>query len=204
MILGLLVVLILANRGLCSSVENFTNTVSYIAPTNFYMFDYSHDDYPAPFTIGGSLIEYNDNANSPDPNSTIQFDLAMACYSIGQDGVKFFEAKPSDLKKDFENYYRDVFTNMPPAKIGKLDGLATVSSTASMPGAMGTLLFHSSWIQIETNIVVKVTVNSYNAQVFNSLTNSLKSIKIDKRKILKIAASQFQKGIALPFPRMAK
>jgi hypothetical protein len=89
MILGLLVVLILANRGLCSSVENFTNTVSYIAPTNFYMFDYSHDDYPAPFTIGGSLIEYNDNANSPDPNSTIQFDLAMACYSIGQDGVNF-------------------------------------------------------------------------------------------------------------------
>ena len=51
MILRLLVVLILTNRGLCSSVENFTNTVSYIAPTNFYMFDYSHDDYPAPFTI---------------------------------------------------------------------------------------------------------------------------------------------------------
>src|ERR1039457_3516835 len=172
--LGLLVMLILTNRGLCSSVDNFTNTVIYTAPTNFYMYDYSHDDFPDLFTIGGSLIEYDANVSSPDPDSTIQFGLAMACYSIGQGGVKFFETKPSDLEKDFENYYRDVFTTMPPAKIGKLDGLVTVSSTASMPAAMGTWLFHSSWIQIETNIVVKVTVNSYNAQVFNSLTNSLK------------------------------
>ena len=200
----ILMLLILTSRALCSSVENFTNSVAYIAPTNVYMHDYSGDDYPTPFTIGGSLIQYDAYANSPDPDSTVQFDLAMACYSSGKDGVVFHETRPSDLKKDFENYYRDVFTNMPSAKIGKLDGLTTVSSTASMPAATGTWFFHSSWIQIETNIVVKVTVNSYNAQAFNSLTNSLKSVKVDKQRILKIVASQFQKGIALPIPRMVK
>lgn len=203
-ILGILILRVCAERGLCSSVENFTNTVTYITPTNFYMHNYSDDNYPAPFTIGGSLIEYDAYANSTDPDSNIQFDLALACYSFGKDGVKVLETKPSDLKKDFENYYRDVFTNMPPAKIGKLDGLTTVSSTASMPAASGTWFFHSSWIQIETNVVVKVTVNSYNAEVFDSLTNSLKTIKINRQRILKVVASQLQKAIALPIPRMVK
>jgi hypothetical protein len=148
------------------------------------------------------LIEY-DCYNNPDDN--IQFGLALACYSYERDGIKILRAKPSDLKRDFENYYSDVFTNRPTPEIHKISGFVAVSLTASKPTVTsGTWFFHSSWIQIDTNVIVRVTVNGYNAKTFNSLTNSLKTIKINRQKILEQVARQFQVGVPLPIPRMPK
>jgi hypothetical protein len=192
LMLVLMALLILTNRVLSSSVENFTKSVRYTAPTNFYMFDYSSDNYPTPFTIGGSGIEYDH-----DPNSSIMFELGFACYSIG-DGkaFKFLPATPVNLKEDFEKCYRDKFTNMPPATISKISGLTAVSSTMTSPSPLGTIFFHSCWIQIKTNIVVKISATSCDAKVFNALTNSFQSIKINKAKILELVASQKQ----IPYP----
>lgn len=198
LIIGILALFVLADRGECSSVDNFTKTVSYTAPTNFYIHDYTDDNYPTPFSIGGSGIEYDH-----DPNSNILFELGMACYSIGEsgNGVKFLPTKPADLKNDFETFYRGAFTNMEPARLSKMSGFTAVSfSTPTSPPGLGACFYYSCWIQIETNIVVKVSTTSCDAKIFNALTNSLQSLKINKKEILELVASQ--KQIALPFPRL--
>ena len=203
LLLGLLVLLFAGERGSCSPAENFTENVSYAAPTNFYMFDYSDGNYPTPFIIGGSAVEYDSYLN--DPNSHVQFELGMACYSFGKDGAKLLPARPSDLKRDFDAYYRGIFTNMPTARIGKLDGFTTVSaSIVTKPPNFEPCYVFPCWVQIKTNVVVRITVSSCDLKTFSTLTNSLQSVKINKHGILKLVASQEQKGIALPFPRIGR
>ena len=183
---GLGILFSLRGSGVCGSVTNFSNTVSYTAPTNFFMIDYK-EDQSTPFSIGGSPIEYDH-----DPNSSISFELSYACFSVGKGkAYQFQSATLSDLKHDFESFYRQYFTNMPPAIIGKTAGLASVSSSAVVPPSeLGTCYFYSSWVQIETNIVVKVKASSCDANIFKELTNSLQTLKIDKNGILKQVAGQ--------------
>jgi hypothetical protein len=60
------------------------------------------------------------------------------------------------------------------------------------PSPLGTIFFHSCWIQIETNIVIKISATSCDAKIFDALTNSLQSLKINRKGIIKLVASQKQ------------
>jgi hypothetical protein len=195
--LGILTLILLTNRGLCGPIENFFKTVHYTAPTNFFTYDpkaayVTNENFTDPFSIGEYGMEYNCN----DQCSSLIFQLDLACYYLGEGKIyKFLPAKPTDLKEDFEKFCKSdliKLTNMPPATFVKVGGLTAVCSTTTRPPGFGAACFHFCWVQIETNIVVKISVASCDAKTFNALTNSLQSLKIDKKGILERVASQKQ------------
>jgi hypothetical protein len=169
--------LFIANWGICSPLD-FTKVIRYIPPTNFLSAPLGSDDD----LFGGNMAACQ--YSSSDQCSTIIFQLGLACFYIG-DGkvIKFLPAKPTDLKESLENENKGRLPNLTPAVIGKLNGLTTVSLTATRPSG-SPAFFHFCWIQLETNIVVKVTAVSCDAETFKALTNSLQSLKIDKKRLL--------------------
>ncbi len=123
--------------------------------------------------------------SSSDQCSAVILQVGLACYYIGNGKViKFLPATPADLRKSLESEYKGRLPNLTLTSVGKLNGLTTVSLTATRP-ASSPAFFHFCWIQLETNIVVKVTAVSCDAETFNALTNSLQSLKIDKEGLLK-------------------
>jgi hypothetical protein len=170
--------LFIVNWGICSPPD-FTKAIQYTPPTNFLNAPLGSDDN----LFGGNMEAFQ--YSSGDQCSTIIFQLGLVCFYIG-DGkvIKFLPAKPSNLKESLESEYKGRLPNLTPAVIGKLNGLTTVSLTALRPSS-SPAFFHFCWIQLETNIVVKITAVSCDAETFKALTNSLQSLKIDKKKLLK-------------------
>jgi hypothetical protein len=53
------------------------------------------------------------------------------------------------------------------------------------PGApFKTELMHLCWVQIETNIVLKITATAHDTSAFTVLTNSLRELSINKKQLL--------------------
>jgi hypothetical protein len=73
----------------------------------------------------------------------------------------------------------------------KISGLTAVSSSILVrPPGFEVRYVYFCWIQLETNIAVKITAASCDAKTFNALTNSLQSLKINEKGILKLVATQ--------------
>jgi hypothetical protein len=171
--------LFIANCGIGSPLD-FSKVIHYTPPTNFFSAPPGSDDD----LFGGNVAAFQ--YSSGDQCSTVIFQLGLACFYVGEGKViKFLPAKPTDLKESLENEYKGRLPNLTPAVIGKLHGLTDVSLTATRPPGGNPRFFEFCWIQLETNIVVKVTVVSCNVETFKILTNSLQSIKIDKKSLLK-------------------
>jgi len=194
LILGLFMLAVIAGRGMCGSIENFTKTIHYIPPKPFFINDVpTNEVFTDPFSIGENGVQYT--SASDDQCSLLTFQLDLACYYLGDGKVyKFLPAKPSDLQIDFDKFYQDQLklTNMPAATFRKVSGLTAVNSTATKSPGAGPTFFYFCWVQLETNIVVKISVASCDLKTFNGLTNSLQSLKINKNEILKRVASQKQ------------
>jgi hypothetical protein len=97
---------------------------------------------------------------------------------------------PSDLQNDFLNYYHGGvanFTNLVPVILGKTAGYTSVSASTFFPS--NDNYFYSCWIQIESNIVVRVEIETSSKQTFKVAQKSLKTLKIRKKEILSIVQS---------------
>jgi hypothetical protein len=177
-ILWLSSMIFMAKCGLCDPLD-ISKAMRYTPPTNFVSTVVGSDDN----IFGGNLA--SSQYSSSDQCSTIVFQLSLACFNIGEGKViKFLPAKPTNLQENLENEFKGKLPNLTPAVIGKLDGLTDVSLTATRPNT-SPAFFHFCWIQLETNIVVKVTAVSCDAETFKALTNSIQSLKIDRKKLLK-------------------
>lgn len=193
--IGLLVVLsVSASLGQPASFTNFTKSVQYLPPANFQLHNYSvpgYNDEPTDlFVYMGSGVQY-DATNSAD---TILFMLEPSDFIEPPLNGKFpgplFPRSPADLKADFDKYYHGFvvsFTNLPPAKISKVAGYTSVSALTQFSNLISpTNYFYACWIQIKSNIVVTVTISSSNGKAFATATNSLKTLKINKKEIMNI------------------
>jgi hypothetical protein len=182
----------LASLGQPASITNFTKSVHYVPPVGFNLEDYFRDsgekDWPADlFKYFGSGVQY-DKTNGDD---TILFMLEPACYINPNGGGVFnplLPRTPADLRDDFSRYFHGEtmsMTNFPDAKIGKTAGYTSVSASRQNVTA-DSQLFYVCWIQIQSNIVVTVTITSYNKKSFDAATNSLRTLKINKKEIMNI------------------
>jgi hypothetical protein len=151
------------------------------------MRDFSKDDFTDLFAYWGSGIEYE----SQDGDS-ILFMLEPSCYinpnGDGKISSPFLPRTPADLKADFIRYSHEqmtYMTNLTDAQIGKTAGYTSVSASRQNLTAESQL-FYSCWIQIQSNIVVTVTITSSNKKSFDAATNSLRTLKINKKEILNI------------------
>jgi len=170
--------LLIANYGICDPPDS-TKVIQYTPPAHFFADPPNSDDN----FFGGNTasLQYS----SSDQCSSVIFQVGLGCYYIGNGKVmKFLPSTPADLKKSLEREYKGRLPNLTPAVVGKLNGLTMVNLTATRPSS-SPAFFHFCWIQLETNIVVKVTAVSCDAETFKVLTNSLQSLKIDKKRLLK-------------------
>jgi len=182
----------LAVRGMASPLD-LAKAVHYLAPTNFYGGSFGEarsDPGDNPVSLPG--LEFLSYMDKNDRYGLVTFQLGLVGAYVGEGKVvKFLPTEPIDLKKYMEAEYEGKFPKTTPVATGKIDGLASVSITATRPpGTIRPYFFHFCWIQIETNIVVKISAYSCNTNSFSSVTNSLQSIKIDKPKLLEFLHSK--------------
>ncbi len=184
--------LLLGSESFASSITNFTKSVYYVPPTNFYMHDFSKDDFTDLFAYWGSGIQYEE-----PKGTTILFMLGPSCYFVTNQGrtqlcSPLLPRNPSELRNDFDKNYHGFganFTNLPPAivgktKVGKTAGYTSVSASTFF--SSNNSYFYSCWIQIESNIVVKVEIQTASKESLDFARNSLRTLKIKKKEILNI------------------
>jgi hypothetical protein len=182
-------ILLLKTDALAGSITNFTKSIYYVPPTNFYMHDFSSDEFTGLFAYLGSGIQFESHNNY---NDTILFMLEPACYinpnGDGKICSPLLPRTPADLRDDFNRYFHGEtvsMTNLPDAKIGKTAGYTSVSASCQNL-TTDSQLFYACWIQIQSNIVVTVTISSSNKKAFFAATNSLQTLKINKKEIMNI------------------
>jgi hypothetical protein len=180
-----MLVLTLAEKLSASSITNFTNSVYYTPPTGFQMHDFNKDDYYDLFAYWGSGIQFEETNY---PYGTILFMLGPSCFTYSNHWAgSMLPRNPSDLRTDFDKYFHGFganFTNLPAASLGKIAGYTSVSASTFF--ASNNNCFYSCWIQIESNIVVRVDIESISKASVDAAIDSLKTLKISKEKILEI------------------
>jgi hypothetical protein len=87
------------------------------------------------------------------------------------------------MKEEIENESKQQLPITTPATIDKIGGLTAVNLTTTRPTGRPNF-FRFCWIQVETNIVVKVTAIASDINSFQIVTNSLRTITIDKGSFL--------------------
>lgn len=157
---------------------DFIKTIDYKPLFGFSAFQLNHDPGDDPLGLDGLGFQYLGN----DQCSLIIFRIGLVRAYVGNGKIiHYLSAKPDDLKLELEKKIGEKIANASPAVIGKIGGLTTVSLTATNTTGISYLF---SWAQLETNTVLKITTVSCNPDNFKALTNSLLSLKLDKRKVL--------------------
>jgi hypothetical protein len=181
--------LALTVRGM-TAPPDFTKAIKYTPPTNFYggpAGEARTDPGDNPFSMNGPrVLEYLDKN---DRCGCIIFQLGLVGAYVGEGKVvKFLPVASSALKEEIESEYKGKFPNSTPAIVGEINGLTSVSLTATRPpGEIRPYFLYFCWIQIETNIALKVAAYACNAESIQAMTNSLKTLQIDKKQFLKLA-----------------
>jgi hypothetical protein len=185
-----LVVFSFAGKLLASSITNFTKSIYYVPPPDFHMHDFSKDDFTDLFSYWGSGIQFEDQKDT-----TILFMLGPSCYFVTTQGriqkcSPLLPRNPSELRNDFDKYYPGLvpnFTNLPPAQLGKQAGYTSVSASTFFTN--NSNYFYSCWIQVESNIVVRVEIETASKEALDVASNSLKRLKINQKEIVNIVKS---------------
>ena len=184
---------------------DFTKAIHYTPPTNFYrslLDDESRSD-PGdnPLSMNGPEVLHYLNKNDRCGLIIFQFGLVSAYIGEGKI-VKFLPVTPAALKAEMESEYRGNFSNSTPVVAGEISGLTSVSLTATRPpGPVRPYFLHYCWVQVETNIALKISAFSCDAEAFKAVTNSLQSLKIDKPKLLEFLHSQTANEKPPPQPK---
>jgi len=167
---------------------DLAQAVHYTAPTNFFNISPAAartDPGDSPLSLGGlQFLDYKDK--NYRNFSEVIFQVGLAGVYIGPGKILHCSpVTPSLLKNEIESEYHRNFPEAS-ATLNKINGMTSVSLTATRPpGPVRPYFLHFCWIEVETNIIVKVSVYSCDTNSFAVATNSLQSIKIDKEVFLK-------------------
>ena len=173
---------------------DFTNVIRYTAPTNFFggvASEARSDPGDNPMALGGlQILDFKERYDYRHPSEII-FNLGLVCAYLGPGKVlHFLPATPALMKSDMEAEYTGKFPNSTSVSIEKINGLNAVCLTASRPPeAVQPYFLHFCWVQIETNIVLKITAVSSDINIFQRETNSIQSLEIDKSSLLRMLGS---------------
>jgi hypothetical protein len=107
--------------------------------------------------------------------------MGFVGLSIGDGHVITYQhIDPPTLKKLLEQTYKGKLPLPSPATLKSVSGL----TAARWTGEASQTFIDISWIQIETNLVLKVTATAHDTNSFAALTNSLQTLTIDKAQFL--------------------
>jgi hypothetical protein len=159
-------------------------------PPNFQMHDFGKDDFTDLFSYWGSGIQYED-----PKGTTILFMLGPSCCFVTTQGRTqksgpLLSRNPSELMNDFNKNYHGLvanLTNLPPARLGKTAEYTSVSASTFF--TRNNNYFYSCWIQIKSNVVVKIEIETGSKELLDAARNSLKTLIINKKEIANIVKS---------------
>lgn len=171
-----------------AAMPDFTQAIRYTAPTNFYggvAGGMRTDPGDNPFSLEGpDVLSYKDRGDWNCGDIMFRFGLVSAYVGEGK-VIKYLPVTATTLEAEMNREYQGKFPQITPATAGRINGFDAVSLTASRPpGGAGPYYFYFCWIPVETNIALKITAVSCNADSFKAMTNSMQSIRIDKRQVL--------------------
>jgi hypothetical protein len=158
--------------------------IHYTPPTNFYggfITQPRTDPGYNPLSLASSeFLEYSDLRTG----AHVLFSFALIGAYVGEGKVPhFLPVTPSLMMKEIEAEYKGKFPDITPASLSQMHGLTAVNITAARPEGQQRFL-RSCWIQVETNIALKITAFASDAPSFTTTTNSLNAINIDKSTFL--------------------
>ncbi len=164
---------------LAGSPQDITNIIHYTPPTDFWggaARGTRSDPGDNPLSLDGPELLHYVYPNRGD----VIFKIGLAGAYLGKGKiVKFLSTEPSDLQKYMEAEYQGRFplVTVTPAVIGIVSGLTAVSMDGTRPpGPVKPTFLHFCWVQIDTNIVLKITAVANSAKDFQQETNSLTHI----------------------------
>ena len=181
----LAILFLLPIHAICGPQE-LASAIHYTPPTNF---------------IGGIAHPRTDPGDSPflmDSPDFLEYGSrtggeVFICYgligaSIGKGKVINYPPVTTFLmKEEIGNECKKRFPNPDSILADEIGGLTSVKLTATQPEGRSRF-YQVCWIQVETNIALKITAFASDAKTFQEITNSVQSITIDKDKFLNALA----------------
>jgi hypothetical protein len=176
--------LLLASTATAGRLSDLAACIHYTPSTNFYggvVTQPRTDPGDNPLSLTSpEFLEYSD----PRTGAHVLFSFALIGAYLGEGKVTHFLPVTSSLMmKEIEAEYKGKFPQTTPVALSQFHGLTAVSLTAARPEGQPRFL-RFCWIQVETNLALKITAFASDILSFSSTTNSLNTISIDKPTLL--------------------
>jgi hypothetical protein len=176
--------LLLAMTATAGRLSDLAACIHYAPPTNFYggvVTQPRTDPGDNPLSLTSpEFLEYS----NPRSGAHVLFSLALIGAYVGEGKVThFLPVTPSLMVKELGAEYKGKFPDTTPASLNRIHGLTAVNLTAARPEGQPRF-FRFCWIQVETNVALKITAFASDTLSFTTTTNSLNTISIDKPSFL--------------------
>lgn len=165
-------------------LSDLAAAIHYTPPTNFYGgIDHPPTD-PGDDPLSLTSPRFLHYLLRGKGTADVMFSFSLIGAYVGEGKVvHYLPVTPSLMRREIEETYRGKFPNTTPATVDTIQGLTAVNLTASRPTGDPRFL-RSCWIQVETNVALKVTAVASDAGSFELVTNSLNTLRIDKTSFL--------------------
>lgn len=170
-----------------SGPTNWAHAVYYTPPTNFLggampLTRSRNDPGDNPFSFNSPEFLLYENL---DKNAAIIFRFALIGVYFGEGKIPHYLPVTPDLMKEaFERENKGRHPDMKPATLDTINGLTSVSLTALNSSGTPNRC-RECWIQVQSNIVIKIYAVASDAETFRVVTNSLGTITVDKDNLIR-------------------
>ena len=176
--------LLLAITATAGRLSDLAACIRYTPPTNFYggvVTQPLTDPGDNSFSLTSpEFLEYS----NPRSGAHVLFSFALIGAYVGKGKVThFLPVTPSLMMKEIEAAYKGQFPDTTPPSLSRIHALTAVNLTAARPDGQPRFL-RFCWIQLETNLALKITAFASDTLSFTTTTNSLNTISIDKPAFL--------------------
>lgn len=165
-------------------LSDLVTTIHYTPPTNFYGGIAHPRTDPGDNPLSLTSPEFLEYTSKDSRTANVMFSLALVGAYVGQGKVMhFLPVTPDLMRNEIEEENKRKFPQTTPASVANIHGLTAVNLTASRPTGDPQFL-RFCWIQVETNLALKITAIASDLVSFAAATNSLNTINIDKGRFL--------------------
>jgi hypothetical protein len=177
--------LFVATTATAGRLSDMAQAIHFTPPTNFYGGVITHPrtdpgDNPLSLT-SPAFLQYTDKRGG---FANLSFHLSLIGAFVGEGKVIHYQqVTPALMAKEIEAEYKDRLSNTTPAVVENLQGLTSVNLTVTRPQVQPTFL-RFCWVQVETNVAIKISAIASDARSFSTITNSLRTLAIDKARFL--------------------
>ncbi len=179
--LMLYLTLVASNDAIASGIEK---AVHYSPPPHFEAFQLNSDPGDSPFSGDGPGFQFLCGRDD------LIFQVGVIRFSIGKGKVvTYFPVGPAELRESLSQTFGGRLEILAPCVLTNVSGLvaATISGKSKNlnGGRVPQQFLTVYWVQIQTNIVLKISAVSQTAAGLENMTSSLTSLRIDRDALLK-------------------